>query len=237
MLTAVTEIRPYRPGDRAGLGNVCIRTAAAGEDATGDYVDPSILPEIFAAPYAVLEPDLAFVVEDDGEVVGYVLGTADTPTFVRRFREEWLPVVGASHPPPTGEPASPDELMAYLLHHPERMLVPEVVAWPAHVHIDLLPPYQRRGLGRGLMETFVAALRKAGVPVLHLSMLSANVRARAFHDRLGFEVLEVPGTGELTYLGLRVAARRAETTDRFMETVHRTANQLSVVHVDREAWR
>jgi len=96
MLGAVTEIRSYHPADRAGLDNVCIRTAAAGEDATDDYVDPGILPEIFAAPYAVLEPGLAFVVEDNGEVVGYVLGTADTPTFVRRFREEWLPPVAAA---------------------------------------------------------------------------------------------------------------------------------------------
>jgi len=152
----------------------------------------------------VLEPDLAFVVEDDGGVVGYVLGTADTPTFVRRFREEWLPTVAAAYPPPAGEPATPDEFMAYLLHNPERMIVPAVADWPAHVHIDLLPPYQGRGLGRALMETFVDALRKAGVPGLHLSMLTVNTRARAFYDKLGFEVLDVPDAGELTYLGLRV---------------------------------
>jgi ribosomal protein S18 acetylase RimI-like enzyme len=54
------------------------------------------------------------------------------------------------------------------------------------------------------METFVDALRKAGVPGLHLSMLTVNTRARAFYDKLGFEVLDVPDAGELTYLGLRV---------------------------------
>ncbi len=32
-------------------------------------------------------------------------------------------------------------------------------------------------------------------------MLTANSPARAFYDRLGFEVIDVPDPGPLTYLG------------------------------------
>ncbi|MFI6761721.1 GNAT family N-acetyltransferase [Micromonospora sp. NPDC050417] len=217
------RIRPYRPGDFDAVGDICIRTADAGEDASGSYADPDILPDIFAHPYAHLEPDLAFVLDGDGNgdgngngdgdgygygdgtgrAVGYVLGTSDTTRFVRRFRDEWLPRVGDRYPAPTGEPSTPDAVMARLLHTPERMLLPELVDYPAHLHIDVLPEYQRAGHGRALMETFTGALRRAGVPGLHLGMITTNQKARTFYDRLGFHVIEVVDPGPLTYLGLR----------------------------------
>ncbi|GAA1745799.1 GNAT family N-acetyltransferase [Luedemannella helvata] len=213
-------IRPYRPTDDPGLINVCIRTGAAGEDATDRYADPSVLPAIFALPYAHLEPARAFVVEDPGGtdepagVVGYVLGTADTATFARRFREEWLPLVADRYPladggradggRADGEPPTPDQGMADSLRHPERMVVPALAAWPAHLHIDILPAYQRRGLGRQLIESFVGALSEVGVRAVHLGVATANVKARAFYDRVGFEVLDVPGVPEgSTYLGMK----------------------------------
>ncbi|MEE6257193.1 GNAT family N-acetyltransferase [Plantactinospora sonchi] len=198
------HIRPYQPGDRDAVHDICIRTADAGQDASGSYADPGVLPNIFAHPYAELEPELAFVVDDNGRAVGYVLGTADTTTFVRRFRAEWLPRVGDRYPAPEGEPGSPDEVMAYLLHTPERMILPDLVDYPAHLHIDLLPDHQRAGWGRKLIGTFTEALRRAGVPGVHLGMISENRAARAFYDRLGFHVIDVADPGPLTYLGLRL---------------------------------
>jgi GNAT superfamily N-acetyltransferase len=197
-------IRPYQPSDRAALDDICVRTADAGQDARGSYQDPNVLPEIFAAPYAHLEPELAFVLDDGGVAVGYVLGTADTAVFVRRFRDEWLPLVGDRYPHRTAEPVTPDEVMAHLLHTPERMNVAGLADYPAHLHIDLLPDYQRAGHGRALVDTFVAALRRANVPALHVGMVSANRTARPFYDRLGFHVIDVADAGPLTYLGLRL---------------------------------
>ncbi|EPJ41268.1 hypothetical protein STAFG_1696 [Streptomyces afghaniensis 772] len=67
--------------------------------------------------------------------------------------------------------------MAGLLHDPERMVLPELVAYPAHLHIDLLPEWQGRGHGRRLMRTFLATLQDKGVPAVHLAMATANTRA------------------------------------------------------------
>ena len=108
------------------------------------------MPNIFAAPYAYWSPSLAFVLDDGARAVGYILGTSDTPRFVEEFRESWLPLVRERHPMPAGEPGTRDEQMAVLLHWPERMIVPEVADYPAHLHIDLLPEYQGRGYGRAL---------------------------------------------------------------------------------------
>ncbi|MFI1521273.1 GNAT family N-acetyltransferase [Kitasatospora cineracea] len=196
------SVRPYRPADRAALYDICVRTGELGGDSRQTYPDHDLLPTIFVAPYAVLEPDLAFVLDDGtGRAVGYVLATADTPTFVRRFRDEWLPTVTDRYPPPTGEPATPSEVMVHLLHTPERLLLPELADHPAHLHIDLLPSHQRAGHGRQLMHTLLDALAAKGVPKVHLGMVTANTAARAFYDRLGFHPLPVPDPGPLTYLG------------------------------------
>ncbi|GID64913.1 hypothetical protein Acy02nite_27940 [Actinoplanes cyaneus] len=98
-------------------------------------------------------------------------------------------------PPPP--PRTPEQDMVALHYRPERMIVPELAGYPAHLNIDLLPPYQGKGLGRRLIEVFLAKAQ-AGV---HVGMVTANVRARGFYDRLGFTVLPVPDPGPLTYLG------------------------------------
>lgn len=201
-MTSSPAIRPYRSEDREALDDICIRTAHNGQDSRPVYADPTIFPTIFAAPYVVLEPELAFVLDDGrGRAVGYILGTADTPRFVEAFRTKWLPLVADRHPEPAGPPTTPDEQMIPLLHHPERMIVPEVAAYPAHLHIDLLPAWQGRGHGRELIRTFLRALRDHGVAAVHLSMVTANAPARAFYDRLGFHQIDVPDPGPVTYLG------------------------------------
>ncbi|GAA4336049.1 hypothetical protein GCM10023086_69030 [Streptomyces venetus] len=87
------------------------------------------------------------------------------------------------------------------MHHPERMVVPELAAYPAHLHIDLLPQWQGSGHGRRLTRTFLQALQDRGVPAVHLVMATANTLAGAFYDRLGFHRLDVPEPGSATYLG------------------------------------
>jgi ribosomal protein S18 acetylase RimI-like enzyme len=194
--TATTTVRPYRPEDAAALDDICVRTGHNGQDSRPHYTDPGVLPATFAAPYAHLEPGLAFVLDDGaGHAVGYVLGTADTPRFAADFRTRWLPGVADRYPAPAGTPGSPDAVIAGLLHHPERMVVPELAAYPAHLHIDLLPEWQGRGHGRALMHTFLRALREQEVPAVHLVMATANTPARAFYDRLGFHAIDVPSFG------------------------------------------
>ncbi|MFJ3704192.1 MULTISPECIES: GNAT family N-acetyltransferase [Streptomyces] len=195
-------VRPYRPADQEALAEICVRTADNGGDSTHLYPDPGLMPALFAEPYAHLGPELTFVLDDgSGRAVGYVLGTSDTKAFVADFREIWLPRVTDRFPEPEGEPETLTEAMTALLYRPERMVLPELEDHPAHLHIDLLPPWQRKGHGRELMGAFLDALHRKGVQAVHLSMLTANTLARAFYDRLGFHVIDVPDPGPLTYLG------------------------------------
>jgi ribosomal protein S18 acetylase RimI-like enzyme len=176
-------IRGYRAADRADVYDVCVRTAA-----TGVYSSDDLMPDVFAGPYLEFEPGLAFVVDTGERVAGYIIAAGDTRAFVERVRGEWLPYFATrySHvdPPVTGE----DEII-HMGFTPERMLIPEVDEYPAHLHIDLLPELQGNGLGRQLIDTLRAELASRGIPRLHLTMDPANTPARAFYDRLGFRRL------------------------------------------------
>jgi ribosomal protein S18 acetylase RimI-like enzyme len=195
-------IRRYNPADYDAVSRICLLTAEAGKDATGLYVSDDLMPDVFARPYLSLEPELAFVVEDDEGVGGYILGAADTRRFVERFRREWLPRIEAAYEH-TEPVVTKDDLIRHLGFWPERMLIPELDDYPAHLHIDLLPRLQGRGLGRRLIDTLVSALRERGVPGLHLGMDAANTDARAFYDRLGFT--ELPSSApDGPLLGMRL---------------------------------
>jgi ribosomal protein S18 acetylase RimI-like enzyme len=192
-----TIIRHYRDHDLDAIYDLCVRTADAGGDARGQFSDDRLLGDVWAAPYVTLEPDVARVLDDgDGNAVGYIVGTADTPTFVRRFREEWIPAVAGRY-----DGSDPrDQSLIALLHHPERMLVPELADFPAHLHIDILPPWQGSGRGRALMTAFLAGLHEKGVTGVHLGVSPTNTAAQAFYDRLGFTEVAVPGERHVIYL-------------------------------------
>jgi hypothetical protein len=78
-------IRPYRDSDLDDLYRICLQTGDAGQDATSMFDDPRLLGHVFAAPYALFEPSLAFVAEDEAGVGGYIVGALDS-----RALEKWL---------------------------------------------------------------------------------------------------------------------------------------------------
>jgi ribosomal protein S18 acetylase RimI-like enzyme len=190
-MAGVAAVRPYHPDDLDALYRVCLETGDAGRDATALHEDPTLLGHIYAAPYALFEPTLAFVLEDDEGVCGYVLGALDTTAFDALLEQEWWPALRSRYPlPPAGGSAdTPDGFLVQMIHarHPRH---PEVVAsYPSHLHIDLVARCQGQGGGRRLMATLLDALRAAGSPGVHLGVSTRNERAVGFYRHLGFEEL------------------------------------------------
>lgn len=181
-------IRSYRPSDRADVGDVCLRTGDVGNDATGMYVCDDLLPDIYAWPYVEFAPELAHMVDTGNRVSGYLVATADTRAFVERYRRQWLPEFSRRYARAQPPVTASDHLIE-IGYTPERMLIPELASYPAHLHIDLLPELQGHGTGRILVRRLLADLRERGVPGVHLGVSPQNTSAQGFYAALGFRPL------------------------------------------------
>jgi ribosomal protein S18 acetylase RimI-like enzyme len=193
-LASVPRLRPYRTADHDAVYDICVRTGAAGDDATHLLRDPSLLGHVYAGPYVELVPDLAFVVEDNDGVAGYILGAADTAEFQNRLEREWWPGLRRRYPVyRTDGDAALDDLLIALMHSPARAPADLVAAYPSHLHIDLLPRLQGQGWGRRLINTLSERLRATGSHGLHLGVATANTKAHAFYRAVGFTELDDDG--------------------------------------------
>jgi GNAT superfamily N-acetyltransferase len=195
------RIRRYQDADHDAVYDVCVRTADAGGDARGQYRTDDLMGDLFAGPYLFLEPEFAFVLDDGQRAVGYVLGTPDTAAFAGAYAGRWIPRLAGRYPVPPDPPASPDDEMLAMHYRPEHFIWPGLARYPAHLHIDLLPPFQGAGHGRALIETFCAAVRLVGAAGVHVVVTRQNTRALGFYPRVGFEPLEVDDPGPVVYLG------------------------------------
>jgi ribosomal protein S18 acetylase RimI-like enzyme len=178
------------------LRRVCLLTGRAGGDATGQWSSDDLLPDVFLEPYVTLEPSTAWVVEQDARPVGYLVAALDTTAFADSWRSHWSPVFAARHARIADDPQ--EQWLRDSGYDPDWMLGPQVEAYPAHLHIDLLPAAQGSGWGRALMREFGRAA--AGVPGIHLGVARQNLAALAFYQRLGFRELSV--TADTLVLGI-----------------------------------
>jgi ribosomal protein S18 acetylase RimI-like enzyme len=150
--------------------------------------------------YVNVTPETCFVLDDgNGRVVGYCIGASDTTSFAQQWCKEFVPVVDpASVPRP--EVRCDDPLMekndakafrAAVYNASCSMLqtFPETLqTYPAHMHIDIMPEYQKQGYGKALINAFFEAAKIHGARGVHLDMVEHNVNARAFYERMGFQI-------------------------------------------------
>ena len=178
-------IRPYHHSDLCALYRICLRTGAHGGDADQLYRDPELLGHCYAGPYAVLEPDLCFVLTHNGTPSGYILGARDTAAFAARCERDWFPVLRTRYSYPAEDDRSADARLIRHIHAGQKV-DPDFAAYPAHLHIDLLPIGQGQGWGRRLVHVFLDRLRVLEVPGLHLGVGRSNTHAIGFYEQVGF---------------------------------------------------
>lgn len=196
------HIRSYGADDLASLYEICLRTGAAGEDASALVEQAELLGALFAAPYGVLEPEHAFVLDDGtGRAMGYVLGAIDTAAFEARCETTWWPALRERFPiRPDG--TSLDDLLVHLIHHRSTPEPAVLERHPSHLHIDLLPEAQGTGWGRRMLDALYAALAADGSPGVHWGVSTSNERAIAFYRHLG--AVELASDGAIITFGHRL---------------------------------
>ncbi|MDC0435340.1 GNAT family N-acetyltransferase [bacterium] len=188
-------IRQAKPTDLEALYQVSLETGHLGGDASHLYADPKMMGHIYSAPYLQLEPDLAFVIEQDNQVAGFCVGTADTSSFAARLEADWWPTLRKKYPQPNEKKRSTwsaDERRSQMIHLPESTPVAITTNYPAHLHMNLLPVLQGQRLGGRLLEHWISSAAKLGVTAAHIGSNANNARAIRFWDNQGFKDLPFP---------------------------------------------
>jgi ribosomal protein S18 acetylase RimI-like enzyme len=189
--TGEIVIRPYEAPDRAGVRRVCYETGFMGEPVDWLWRDRESFSDMFSGYWTDREPGSASVAELDGEIVGYLLGCADS-------RKVWnAGKLLAHHAFRRGCIVRPGTSGVFLrmmtdgisdaIHH--RLPPPTYYdkRWPAHLHIDLMPVCRGRHVGTKLVTGWLDTLRAEGVAGCHLQTMSENDNAIAFFEKIGFE--------------------------------------------------
>jgi GNAT superfamily N-acetyltransferase len=198
---AAVRIRPALAADTPYFYEICLKTGDAGKDASALFFDPFLLGHYFAAPYLFFPQGVCFAAEYQFRPQGYIIAVPDTGAFNRWMEETWLPPLRRQYPLPFPPQRLRSETESRLMmtirgsHLPPEPPAPWLAAYPAHLHINLLPEIQGRGTGRLLMDTLCAELIRCGVPGVHLGVNARNSSAMAFYRKMGFSVLQEESWG------------------------------------------
>ncbi len=210
------SIRPFQPVDEPAIEEITYRTGFKGEDLTGRgyFDDRRLFFLIFIGYYTRFEPEHCFVAEaqETGQVVGFICGTPDTTTQEAHF-QKWM--IGRIALRAFGYSSwrYPRSFKTLLKMMPKRQALPDAALirqieaeYPGHLHINLLPGFQGVGIGSRLMRHFEVHMRDLGVPGLHLSTSSKNLKAVPFYHKMGFSIVRQsdivphPNFSDLRYL-------------------------------------
>jgi len=183
------KIRTYHITDLSSLYRICLLTGYNGSDATPYLNDPDLVGHLFAAPYAVFEPSLCFILELDHAPCGYILGTRDSTMFYEKCEREWFFKLRKRYfPPQKKEKSLEADFVRYL--HQNQVVAEGLEDYPAHFHIDILPIAQGRGYGRELIKVFLNQLQNQSVQGVHLVVSKQNQKAIGFYKQVGFQKIK-----------------------------------------------
>jgi GNAT superfamily N-acetyltransferase len=195
MQDASVIVRSLNRGDGCDVAEICYRTGYHGEDLSGSgrFNDRKLFAMLFAEYYVRWEPGHCFVAVDttSGRAVGYILGALDTIRQERGFSRRMVPRIACRALFHTFWRHR--ESFRALLHfnrvdRNKPSLGAIHRAYPAHLHINVLPEYQRRGLGGLLLESFERHARREGPVGVHLITSERNTTALPFYGKHGYRV-------------------------------------------------
>ncbi len=175
MLNKSIEIRGYKENEHKQIQDICIAVVDEAFLGQPDMEEKVLVS--YCNYYIEKEPNNCFVAVDGEKVAGYILCAEDTTKWVENFKKDYI------------DKAKNEELKKYYEGTTE---IPLKYAneYPAHLHIDLLPEYQRLGLGHKLMNALIEHLKSKGNKGLMLVVGSDNEKGVNFYKKFGFSVLE-----------------------------------------------
>lgn len=173
----MTTIRSYRPSDKPFLQDICRVTAHKGYQKNAACQEAVTI--LYNDYYTECEPENILVAVDKTDrPVGYILCSCDWEKFIRALKTTYKKRLKEVYPKKL-----PELYAAVLL---VKMLPKK---YRAHLHIDILPDYQKQGVGRKLVDAMRIHLHSQGLPFLTVLSVSTSSAGAKFYEKYGFRVL------------------------------------------------
>ena len=168
-------IRKYKAEDRENLRFIC-RETAGGIFRKRESLLNSV-PILYNDYFTENEPQNIFVVDDgNGRAVGYIICCSDVKKFRKLLVKEYIPRAVKS------DIGMFPACMAYL-----GSMILEGRKNGVHLHIDILPDFQRMGFGSELIDILRAHLYKNGISALSVNTIDRKSSAYKFYIKYGFK--------------------------------------------------
>lgn len=184
-------VRFFRPEDRKAVRTICCQTGFLGNPVDPVFEDRELFADFLTAYYTDEEPESAVVLEIDGEVKGYILGSrhpGKQSTFDRRKIAGRAVRIFKGLLTRYGKPTR--EYLFWMATRGWRE-TPETPQGMAHFHINLLPEFKNVHRTKQMIEFFLAYLAEAGENSVYGQMVTfSNRRGERMFARYGFEVID-----------------------------------------------
>ncbi len=183
------SIRGYRPSDRAAVRRLCCRTGFLGEPIDPVYQDCELFADFLTTYYTDREPESSFVLELDGEIKGYLLGSRkplrnQLYSFAQNIRLFFRALIRY---PRYNERSR--RFIRWMISHGWRE-VPAAPRRTPHFHINLLPEARKISTTRALMSAYLSYLYRCGEKHVYGQIVTfESRRGEKMFERYGFRVL------------------------------------------------
>lgn len=171
------KIRPYKDKDREAVRYVCIN--CDGPSDMSESAEHFIL-STYCDYFIEKEPENCFVATDNSDkAIGYIICTDNFDKFSDIFKKEYIPRI-------------PEEEKQYRYYAANSAVLQEKHKneYPAHFHIDIMPEYQRMGIGHKLVDALCEHLKNRNISGVMLAVSPDNQQGDSFYKKYGFTLIE-----------------------------------------------
>jgi hypothetical protein len=182
-------IRSYRPSDRGAVRRLCCQTGFLGEPIDPVFQDHELFADFLTSYYTDKEPESSFVLEIDGEIRGYLLGSRrPLRNQFYSFRQNIRLFVRALCRYPGYDKRS-RRFIRWMISHGWRE-VPAAPRRTPHFHINLLPDARKMSTTRALMSAYLSYLYRSGEKHVYGQIATfESRRGEKMFERYGFKVM------------------------------------------------
>lgn len=188
---STSGVRSYRKTDRAAVRKIAVATAMMGVPSATFFDDDEVMADVLTFYYTNIDAGSSYVIEQQGQVVGYIVAVKDTRRMDRfSYVVMWPLIFFKALLRGVFFRSGNMKLFrqVWQAYQDGRLRLPDFSRdYPATLHINLLPEERSRGAGKALMEACCSHLKIAGVRGVRMSTMSKD--AGVFFEKCGFTLL------------------------------------------------